>query len=126
MQPYAEVTRRTTFEAAHRLPLHDGKCAKLHGHSYTVDLSVIGAINPATGMVCDFHVLDEFLQYNVHALYDHKDITEMFDGPATAEIIALTILTEAARIFYQKREITVTVFETADSWASVTWENEDA
>jgi 6-pyruvoyltetrahydropterin/6-carboxytetrahydropterin synthase len=51
-----EIFREFTFEAAHRLPrVPDGhKCARLHGHSYRVEVHVRGQVDPATGWVMDF------------------------------------------------------------------------
>jgi 6-pyruvoyltetrahydropterin/6-carboxytetrahydropterin synthase len=51
-----EIYREFTFEAAHRLPrVPDGhKCARLHGHSYKVQVHVSGDVDPATGWVMDF------------------------------------------------------------------------
>ncbi len=45
-----------TFEAAHRLPrVPEGhKCARLHGHSYRVEVHVEGPVDPDSGMVVDF------------------------------------------------------------------------
>lgn len=45
-----------TFEAAHRLPAvpPGHKCARLHGHSFRVEIHVSGAIDPAMGWVMDF------------------------------------------------------------------------
>lgn len=44
------------FEAAHRLPnVPVGhKCARLHGHSYQVEVHVEGPVDEASGMVIDF------------------------------------------------------------------------
>jgi len=44
------------FEAAHLLPrVPDGhKCARLHGHSYRVEVHVDGPVEPGSGMVVDF------------------------------------------------------------------------
>lgn len=52
MELYADFR----FEAAHRLPnVPEGhKCARLHGHSYFVRLTIHGDVNPATGWVIDF------------------------------------------------------------------------
>lgn len=52
----AEIFREFTFEAAHRLPnVHDGhKCARLHGHSYRVEVHVSGPVGSETGWVQDF------------------------------------------------------------------------
>lgn len=51
-----EIFREFTFEAAHRLPrVPEGhKCARLHGHSYRVQVHVRGDVDPTTGMVMDF------------------------------------------------------------------------
>jgi 6-pyruvoyltetrahydropterin/6-carboxytetrahydropterin synthase len=44
------------IEAAHRLtgvpPTH--KCARLHGHSFRIEVHVSGEVDPATGWVMDF------------------------------------------------------------------------
>ena len=45
-----------TFEAAHRLPhVPEGhKCARLHGHSFVVRISVDGEVGEQSGWVMDF------------------------------------------------------------------------
>lgn len=45
-----------TFEAAHRLPnVPEGhKCARLHGHSFVVRISVDGEVGDQSGWVMDF------------------------------------------------------------------------
>lgn len=51
-----DVFREFTFEAAHRLPnVAEGhKCARLHGHSYRVEVHVRGPVGAESGMVTDF------------------------------------------------------------------------
>ena len=51
-----ELFKEFTLEAAHRLPhVPEGhKCARLHGHSFTVVLHVEGDVDPVTGWVMDF------------------------------------------------------------------------
>lgn len=51
-----EIFREFTFEAAHRLPhVPEGhKCARLHGHSYRVEVHVRGDVDERTGWVMDF------------------------------------------------------------------------
>ena len=43
-----ELTKEYRFEAAHRLPrVPEGhKCARMHGHSYKVEISVAGPVDP--------------------------------------------------------------------------------
>lgn len=52
----AEIFKEFSFEAAHRLPFvpAEHKCARLHGHSFRVEIHVSGVVEPATGMVMDF------------------------------------------------------------------------
>jgi 6-pyruvoyltetrahydropterin/6-carboxytetrahydropterin synthase len=51
-----ELFKEFTFEAAHRLPgvPDEHKCARLHGHSYRVEVHVAGDVDPRSGMVMDF------------------------------------------------------------------------
>lgn len=51
-----EIYREFTFESAHRLPnVPDGhKCARLHGHSYRVQVHVAGPVGERSGWVMDF------------------------------------------------------------------------
>ena len=51
-----ELFKEFTFEAAHRLPgvPENHKCARLHGHSYRVEVHVSGEVDPSSGMVMDF------------------------------------------------------------------------
>lgn len=57
------IQREFTFEAAHRLTLHEGKCFNLHGHSYRVCISVASGaaqeVDLRTGMLLDTGVLKE-------------------------------------------------------------------
>ncbi len=52
----AEIQKTITFEAAHRLPNVPAghKCARLHGHSFSVEIAVEGEVDPTTGWVVDF------------------------------------------------------------------------
>ncbi|MCW5558055.1 MAG: 6-carboxytetrahydropterin synthase QueD [Verrucomicrobiae bacterium] len=51
-----ELRRTFQFEAAHRLtqvaPGH--KCARLHGHSFVVEVAVEGPVDPRLGWVMDY------------------------------------------------------------------------
>lgn len=45
-----------TFEAAHRLPNVPAghKCARLHGHSFRLEIHLEGPVDPHTGMLVDY------------------------------------------------------------------------
>ena len=48
------IAKEFRWEMGHRLPLHDGACRNLHGHSYKLVVELEGDPDPATGMVVDF------------------------------------------------------------------------
>ncbi len=58
MTRYAVITREFTFEAAHHLPNHRGKCRRPHGHSYRLQISLRGPILDAPGESSDGMVMD--------------------------------------------------------------------
>ena len=66
-----EIFKEFQFEAAHRLPnVPEGhKCARLHGHSFRVELVVAGEIDPTLGWVQDFGDIKGAFQ----PLYDRLD-----------------------------------------------------
>ncbi len=66
-----DIFKEFTFEAAHRLPHVPAghKCARLHGHSFRVELHVRGPVDPATGWVMDFADIKRAFQ----PLYDQLD-----------------------------------------------------
>lgn len=51
-----QIFKVFTIEAAHRLPNVPAghKCARLHGHSFRVEIHVEGEVDPVTGWVMDF------------------------------------------------------------------------
>jgi 6-pyruvoyltetrahydropterin/6-carboxytetrahydropterin synthase len=51
-----DVFKEFTVEAAHRLPNvpPDHKCARLHGHSFRIEVHVSGRVGVDTGWVIDF------------------------------------------------------------------------
>lgn len=51
-----DIFKIFTIEAAHRLPnVPEGhKCARLHGHSFRVEIHVSGKVEPQAGWVMDF------------------------------------------------------------------------
>jgi 6-pyruvoyltetrahydropterin/6-carboxytetrahydropterin synthase len=52
------------------------KCARLHGHSFKVELAVYGPVNPETGWLIDFGELDRLWQ-PLHDQLDHNYINEI-------------------------------------------------
>src|SRR5689334_25184111 len=76
---------KARFEAAHDIPGYNGKCARLHGHSYRVEVEFSGTELNEIGMLADFTdlkaVLNEFLP-------DHVYLNEVMPFSTTAENIS--------------------------------------
>jgi len=73
-----EIFREFTFEAAHRLPrVPDGhKCARLHGHSYTVSVHVEAPVDAELGWVMDFGDIKRAFQ-PIDAQLDHYYLNDI-------------------------------------------------
>lgn len=113
--PRARVTCTFPFEAAHSLAWHPGKCRNLHGHSYRLDVSVEGPLDP-NGVVLDFDTLKALVQTQVIDAWDHRNLNDVVENP-TAEQLALrawALLTEAGLDLAALR-----LWETADSWVDL-------
>ncbi|MBK7144047.1 MAG: 6-carboxytetrahydropterin synthase QueD [Xanthomonadales bacterium] len=66
-----DIFKAFTIESAHRLPNVPAghKCARLHGHSFRIELHVSGPIDPHFGWVLDFAEIKASFQ----PLYDQLD-----------------------------------------------------
>jgi 6-pyruvoyltetrahydropterin/6-carboxytetrahydropterin synthase len=85
-----EIFKEFTFEAAHRLPnVPEGhKCARLHGHSYRVEVHVVGEVAEDSGWVMDFADIKEAFA-PLHDELDHRYLNEVKGlGNPTSEVLA--------------------------------------
>lgn len=84
------IGKRFRFEAAHSLPgLPAGhKCARQHGHSYTVEITLAATDDlHDPGFVVDFADLATLGAY-LNGSFDHRDLNTVLDAPATSENLA--------------------------------------
>jgi 6-pyruvoyltetrahydropterin/6-carboxytetrahydropterin synthase len=85
-----EVFTEFRFEAAHRLPkVPEGhKCARLHGHSFAVEVHVRGEVGADSGWVVDFADLHRAWA-PLYEQLDHHYLNEVegLDNP-TSEVLA--------------------------------------
>lgn len=74
-----ELTREYTFEAAHRLPRvpADHKCARMHGHSFRVAVSVSGEVDPHTGWLIDFGDITAVVEPLLKRELDHRTLNDV-------------------------------------------------
>jgi len=128
------ITKEFRFDAAHRLFLKDltdqenldlfGKCSKVHGHTYCLKVTISGKVEP-NGMILNFTDLKQIVEDKIIARYDHSflnELDEYKDLPTTAENMALYIFKELAPCLeeYRVTLARVQLYETPDSWATVT------
>nr|WP_321221418.1 6-carboxytetrahydropterin synthase [uncultured Psychroserpens sp.] len=73
------ITKQFSFETGHALYGYDGKCKNVHGHSYRLDVTVIGkpisdASNVKFGMVIDFSDLKKIVKEEIVDVFDHATV----------------------------------------------------
>ncbi len=73
-----ELYKRFQIEAAHRLPnVPEGhKCARLHGHSFRIRISITGAVAEPAGWVMDFADVGKAFE-PLYAQLDHHYLNEI-------------------------------------------------
>ena len=142
------ITRKLEFDAGHRIPDHNSQCRNLHGHRYTLLITLVGTViekegHSDNGMVMDFsdikalaktHLVDlwdhAFLVYRhdtavrhfLDSLPDHK--TVVLERIPTVENLARAAF-DILKGVYQDRYNTglslskITLYETPNCWAEV-------
>lgn len=143
------ITRKLEFDAGHRIPDHKSQCRNLHGHRYTLEITLIGEVireegSSDQGMIMDFsdvkalakqHLVDvwdhAFLVYAkdekvrefLQSLPEHK--TVIIDSIPTVENLAQTAF-NILKPAYQDRYGTglrlhkLVLHETPNCWAEIT------
>lgn len=90
--PTFTLKKRFTFEAAHYLPHHPGKCRRMHGHSWVGWVEVMGSelheTGPETGMLTDYGCLSEAIKPIVDQHLDHYLLNESLalESPTSEEV----------------------------------------
>ena len=75
-----KITKEVKWDAAHRLWNYEGKCSKLHGHSFRAILTFENEDLNKDGMVIDFSVVKKIVQNWVNQHWDHMLILNMDDS----------------------------------------------
>ncbi len=89
--PTVRISKEFNFDMAHALLGYDGLCRNIHGHSYTLVVTVIGSpiiddASPKNGMLIDFKDLKSIIRSTIVDRFDHalvlnadtpKDLLEM-------------------------------------------------
>ena len=85
-----EATVRRSFSAAHSLKEIGGKCEKLHGHNFVIEISVASSTLNREGLVIDFRTVKNWADQTLEEL-DHSclnDVPVFHDKNPSAENIA--------------------------------------
>lgn len=72
-----KTAKQFTFDMAHMLDGHDGKCKNLHGHTYILQVEVSGSLHEQgakKGMVMDFADLKDIVKAHILDKMDHAFI----------------------------------------------------
>lgn len=94
-----ELTVIVEFEAAHRIVDYPGKCDRLHGHNWIVEVTVAGEKVNALGMLIDFKDLKREVNRTIERL-DHVYLNELDafqEENPTAEHIAKYIFEQVGK-----------------------------
>ena len=143
------ITRKLEFDAGHRIPDHKSQCRNLHGHRYTLEITLVGEVieeegSSDNGMTMDFsdvkalakaHLVDvwdhAFLVYAkdtavrtfLASIPDHK--TVVIDKIPTVENLARTAFDTLRTVYHDRygtglRLQKLVLHETPNCWAEIT------
>jgi 6-pyruvoyltetrahydropterin/6-carboxytetrahydropterin synthase len=144
-----QITRRLEFDAGHRIPNHNSQCKHLHGHRYTIEITLSGDVITTEGvseqgMVMDFSDVKHIAKTRVVDAWDHAflvyrgdmvvlDFLNSLPGHKTVVLeviptaenlakVAFDLLLDAYRDTYGNhlRLERVRLYETPNNWADHT------
>ncbi|MFI4939986.1 MAG: 6-carboxytetrahydropterin synthase QueD [Burkholderiales bacterium] len=142
------ITRKLEFDAGHRIPDHNSQCRNLHGHRYTLEITLTGRVvehdgQSDNGMIMDFSDVKALAKENLVDLWDHaflvyekdlkvKDFLQSLPGHKTVVLNRVPTVENLAKIafdilkaVYQDRFATglslskIKLYETPNCWAEI-------
>lgn len=93
------------FEASHQLMHHDGKCARLHGHSWVLVVEITGSRlatdGPKRGMLMDYADIKRVVKPLIDDALDHHHLNDTLstDSP-TSEFVARWVWNSVATAMF--------------------------
>ncbi len=107
------ISKMYTFDAAHQLWNDEwseqdnlsafGKCARKHGHTYTLDVTIEGSVDPDTGMILNYFDLDKVVKPIVDGEFDHRDLNKVFKDTLTTAENMVTEIADQLDLILQDR-----------------------
>jgi 6-pyruvoyltetrahydropterin/6-carboxytetrahydropterin synthase len=111
MDKSAHLTLRVKFSALHELSSPElskeeneevfGKCFRTHGHDYALEVTVLGEIDPLSGLICNRDLLQDILD---------REIVNRFHGTHLNLFFESTTGEELAREFFRVLKEKLTKF----------------
>lgn len=98
------------IDAAHHLLNYDGKCSRVHGHSFYIEAKIKG--KPVQDMIVDFTKVKDVIDK-----LDHQNLNEILNFNPTAENLSLYLAEQILNLTDKITEVEVKVWETKDNCA---------
>ena len=133
------IYKEVFFEATHRLIHYRGKCFRLHGHQWRVEIWIEGTADERTGIVLDYNCIKEVVgQFDHQVILNGEDpmvaSIEAFHpvvttpGDPTSELLAALIAgmidAEAERQGLDARVVKIRVWESTSCYAERTYDRQ--
>lgn len=122
------VSKQFTFDSAHHLHCYEGKCKSLHGHTYRLEVIMVGKTDEF-GFVIDFSDMKRITKERVLDKLDHRYLNEVLPKMnTTAENMVVWIYEQIQQALIEENWVPrveleeVRLWETPTSYASVTKE----
>ncbi len=120
------VSKEFTFDSAHHLHAYEGKCKNLHGHTYRLQVILLGKTDER-GLTLDFSDIKRIVKERIIDRLDHQYLNEALPPMnTTAENMVVWIYEELHRglveegIYPGVKLEEVRLWETPTSYAAVT------
>lgn len=114
------LVKEFRFEASHQLMNHDGKCARLHGHSWVgrviLEFNDLVTSGPKENMAMDYADIKAHLTPIVETQLDHYHLnTSLGTDAPTSEFVARYVYVALARTVLVDHLVAVEIDETCTS-----------
>lgn len=74
-----QIYKETHFDASHRLMHYEGKCSRLHGHRWSIEVWMEGTIDATSKILIDYNIIRQIVN-----TYDHQVILNREDPMVAA------------------------------------------
>lgn len=120
------VSKEFTFDSAHHLHAYEGKCMNLHGHTYKLQVIMLGRTDDR-GLTLDFSDIKRIVKERVIDRLDHQYLNEVLPPMnTTAENMVVWIYEELHKGLLEEELYPgvkleeVRLWETPTSYAAIT------